>query len=288
MSSAPDTALSEWTIEPRQDTVLGRIRELWQYRRLFLYFAKRTLQQMYARSSLGWLWMLLRVTAPIGVNSLIFGGLLNQKSEGGEPYFLFFLSGMTTWMLFDRSLLFITRSVERNRKLVTKVYFPRLILPLAAVAPALMYLVVIAIAMTAAVLWLRHQDGVWYITIQAGLLLSAAAVVLSLTFAVALGFWTSVLQARFRDIRYGIRYIMPFGMYFTPIIYPLSHIPEKWRWLTLFNPMVTVVEMFRLGTLGHGTLSGPVAIWHIVLIGVTAVLGIWFFNREEAASVDTL
>jgi lipopolysaccharide transport system permease protein len=81
---------------------------------------------------------------------------------------------------------------------------------------------------------------------------------------------------------------MPFGLYLTPIIYPLSHIPEQWRWLTWLNPMVTVIEMFRLGTLGSGTVSVPVALWHLALMMVTAFTGIWFFNREEAASIDKL
>jgi lipopolysaccharide transport system permease protein len=288
MSSGPEMTVGEWTIEPRQNTVVRRLVELWQYRRLFTYFASRTMQEMYQKSSLGWLWMILRVTAPIGVNSLIFGGLLQQKSEGGQPYFLFFLCGMTAWTLFDRSLLFVTRSVERNRRLVTKVYFPRLILPLAATAPAVVYLAVLTVVLTGAVLYLRYQDGVWYIRMQPGLLLAAASVVLSLVFAVAVGFWTSVLQARYRDVRYGIRYLMPFGLYLTPVIYPLSHIPEKWRWLVAFNPMATVVEMFKLGTLGDGTVSVPMAIWHVVLIVVTLFSGIWFFNREESDSVDKL
>jgi lipopolysaccharide transport system permease protein len=129
---------------------------------------------------------------------------------------------------------------------------------------------------------------VWYVSLQPRLLTSLAAVVLSFAFALAVGLWTSVLQLRYRDIRYGLRYFMPFWFYFTPVIYPLSHIPERYHWLVAINPMAPVVEMFKWGTLGTGTLSATSLTTSLVLIALTLILGIWFFSREEAASVDKL
>ena len=227
MPSAPDAALAAgpapdlWVIEPRQHGVLERVRELWHYRYLWWYFAAQSVTSMYRRTKLGWMWLFLRVTAPVGINSLIFGGLLGVNSSG-PPYFLFFVCGSATWILFERSLLVVTRSLEQNRKLVTKVYFPRLILPLSSVAPGLLYLAIMLLVMIVTVFYHRHRSGVWYITLRPELLVSVAAVFFALVFTVAVGLWTSVLQARYRDIRQGLRYFMPFWMYFTPIIYPVT------------------------------------------------------------------
>jgi lipopolysaccharide transport system permease protein len=294
MSSAPDgtfgsasTTADLWLIEPRQHGALERVRELWQYRYLWWYFAAETITSQFKRSKLGWLWLLLRVAGPVGLNSVIFGGVLGVSS-GGVPYFLFFLCGTTTWVLFERSLLFVTRSLEENRRLVTKVYFPRLILPLAAVAPGLLYLVILLMVIVGTVLYFHRQHGVWYVTLRPELLVSVAAIAVSLIFTVAVGLWTSVLQARYRDIRYGLRYVMPFWFYFTPIIYPVSTLPENLRWVVAINPMAPVVEAFKWGTLGAGHLTVASIVTSLSLITVTLITGVWFFSREEAASIDKL
>ena len=276
-----------WVIEPRQHGVLDRVRELWRYRYLWWYFAADTMTSMFRRSKLGWIWLLLRVAGPVGLNAVIFGGVIGVDS-GGPPYFLFFLCGTTTWVLFERSLLFVTRSLEQNRKLITKVYFPRLILPMSAVAPGLLYLLILLLVTVGTVIYYHNQEGVWYITLRPELLASVAAILLSLAFTVAVGLWTSVLQARYRDIRYGLRYVMPFWMYFTPIIYTVNTIPEQWRWLVAINPMAPVVELYKWGTLGQGHVTTAGLLSSLLLTVITMISGMWFFNREEAASIDTL
>jgi lipopolysaccharide transport system permease protein len=293
MSSVPDGSPSLnatadlWMIEPRRDGALEKVRELWRYRYLWWYFAADALKAMYRRTKLGWIWLVIRVTAPVGVSALLFGGLLGVASNG-PPYFLFFACGMTTWILFERSLLVVTRSLERNRKLITKVYFPRLILPLSSVAPGLLYLGILLIVIVLTVIYHRRVEGIWYITIRPELLASVGAIVLTLVFTVSVGLWTSVLQARYPDVRQGIRYFMPFWMYFTPIIYPLTIIPEQWRWLIGLNPMASIVEIFKWGTLGYGQLHPTSMTISFVMIALTMVSGVWFFNREEATSIDKL
>jgi lipopolysaccharide transport system permease protein len=294
LPSAPEAATPAgaapadlWTVEPRQHGLIERTVELWRYRPLWWYFAGEAVQTMYRRTKLGWLWLILRVTAPIGLQSLIFGSLLGVKS-GGPPYFLCLVCGMTTWILFERSLLVVTRSLDQHRKLVTKIYFPRMILPLAAVAPGLLYLAVLVTVLIGTVLYHRYQDGVWFVTLRPELLVSVAAILATLVFTVAVGLWTSVLQARYRDIRQGLRYFMPFWMYFTPILYPVTTIPEDWRWLAALNPMAGVVEAFKWGTLGTGHLTVPLVASSLSLIALTMIAGMWFFSREEAASVDQL
>src|SRR4030095_2421613 len=293
MLSAPDStpAMSAstdlWLIERQQHAVLDRVRELWRYRYLGWYFAAEALKAMYRRTKLGWIWLVIRVTAPVGVSALFFGGVLGVSSNG-PPYFLFFSCGMTTWILFERSLLVVTRSLERNRKLVTKVYFPRLILPLSAVAPGLLYLTILLVVICFTVIYYRRLEGVWYITLRPQLLLAFLAILLTLIFTVSVGLWTSVMQARYPDVRQGIRYFMPFWMYVTPIIYPLTIIPEQWRWLIGLNPMASIVEMFKWGTLGYGQLHPTSMTISFVMIGLTMVSGIWFFNSQESTSNDKL
>ena len=290
MPSASDAfAHDMWVIEPRQHGAFARLRELWSYRYLWWYFASVTVTSLYRKSALGWLWLLLRIVFPIGLNALVFGDMLNQAEKVDRvPYFLFFVCGMATWMLFERSLLFITRSVEQNRRLVTRVYFPRLILPVAAVAPGLVYLAVLLVVLVATVVFFHNRDGIWYVTLQPRLLVSLAAVAVSLLFAIAVGLWTSVLQARYRDVRYALRYVMPFWFLLTPVIYPLSEISDRYRWLVALNPMAPIVEAFKWGTFGDGVFPAVPAGASLAVVILTMITGMWFFNREEAASVDKL
>jgi homopolymeric O-antigen transport system permease protein len=289
MSYAPESMVGAWTIEPRQASLFVKIGEVWRYRHLLSYFATRTLQGLYKRSSFGWLLMLVRVTAPIGLQGLIFGGALGMMSADGTPYTLFMLCGQTTWILFDRSLLFITRSMERNRKLIAKVYFPRLILPISAVSPALVFLIILALVLVGVDIYYWSHDGKWYIPLQWRLLLAPVAVLISLVFAIAVGFWTSVLQARYRDIRFGLRYTMSFALYGTTVLYPLSQVKPFVRSVVEMNPMECSIEVFRYATIGTPLeISGTVIAGQLLAILVIALSGIWFFNREESASVDKL
>ena len=290
MPSASEAAqFGPWVIEPRQHGAFARLRELWSYRYLWWYFASATVTALYRRSALGWFWLLMRVVAPIGLNAIVFGDMLDQAQKVERvPYFLFFLCGTVAWTLFERSLFFITRSVERNRRLVTRVYFPRLILPVAAVAPGLVYLAVLLIVLAVTVVVFHQRDGIWYVSLTPRLLASFGAIVVSLLFAIAVGLWTSVLQARYRDIRYALRYITPFWFLLTPVVYPLSEISSKYSWLVALNPMAPIVEAFKWGTLGQEAFPVVPAALSLGLVVITMLTGLWFFNREEAASVDKL
>jgi len=289
MPSASDAFAAQpgwWVIEPRQHGAFARLRELWSYRYLWWFFASATVTALYRRSALGWLWLLMRVAAPVGLNALVFGGMLDQAAKVDRfPYFLFFLCGTVTWTLFERSLFFITRSVERNRRLVTRVYFPRLILPVSAVAPGLVYLALLLVMLVITVIVFHQKDGVWYVTLSPRLLVSFAAIVVSFLFAIAVGLWTSVLQARYRDIRYALRYITPFWFLLTPVVYP---VPAKYSWLVALNPMAPIVQAFKWGTLGDGAFPVVSSATSLGLVVLTMATGLWFFNREEAASVDKL
>jgi len=290
MPSASDAFAGQpgmWVIEPRQHGTFARVRELWSYRYLWWYFASATVTSLYRGSALGWIWLLLRVTAPIGLNALLFGDMLDQKEKVDNfPYFLFFLCGTVTWTIFERSLIYVTRSVERNKRLVTRVYFPRLILPVAAVAPGLVYLAVLIVVLAITDVLFHQRTGHWYVALSPRLLVAAGAAFLSLFFAVAVGLWTSVLQTRYRDVRMALRYITPIWFLLTPVVYPLS--ASKYAWLVAINPMTSIVEAFKWGTLGDGVFSPVGTTISLSLVVLTMLTGLWFFNREESASVDKL
>lgn len=292
MPSAPDAAAAEpglWVIEPRQHGSFARLRELWTYRYLWWYFASNAVTSLYRRSMLGWLWLLLRVVAPVGLNALVFGNMLDQKAKISHvPYLLFFLCGMVAWTAFERSLYFVTLSIEKNRRLVTRVYFPRLILPVSAIGPGLVYLAILLAVLVITVVAFHQSEHVWYVTFTPRLFMAAAAIGASLCFAVGIGLWTSVLQARFRDVRFALRYVTPFWFLLTPIVYPMSEISGRYPWLVALNPMAPVVEAFRWGTLGGETFPVTPAATSLGLIVITMATGLWYFNREEASSVDKL
>ena len=296
--SAPDVALGipegahigdrqTWVIEPSRVGLWAYLREFWRYRRITWFFCGRTLKKMYQRTFLGRFWILLRPLAPLAISTLIFGGLLGVPSDG-VPYFLFFLAGSTPWVLFEQSLMWVTRSLEMNRGLVKKVYFPRLVVPVAGVTPGLVYFAVYITILAGTLVYFLATEERWYLVVGPGLLWAAAAVCLCVVFAIAVGLWTSVWAARARDVRFTLRYVLRFWFYLTPVIYPLSQVPEQYRDWIFLNPMAVIVETFKWGILGIGDLyprgfGVSIGVILIILVG-----GLRYFTQVESASVDRM
>jgi lipopolysaccharide transport system permease protein len=286
--AAPALPAEVWVIEPHGTSVVARLRELWRYRRLLPYFAGKTLRWTYRSTLLGWLWLIIRPLFPVLTATLVFHQVAGIGT-GDVPYFLFFMTGSAVWHLFEESLIWITRSFQINRRILTKLYFPRLLLPAAGVSPALSEFSLYLLLIVLAGVYFLLSDGRLYLVLGPGLLLSALAVVLTLIFGISIGLFTSVLGAEHRDIRWTLHYVTRFWFFLTPIAYPLSLVPEKWRWLAAINPMTTVVELFRSGLLGIPVELTLVQLGTTVLImGVTLVLGLRFFIMAEAASIDQL
>jgi len=279
--------LTEVVIEPRAAGVGERLRELWRYRRLLGYFGDRAVEKRTARTLLGRAWLVLRPAMDIGIKAFIFGVVLGVPS-GAVPYLLFFLVGMTIWYLFDYGLLWSTRSIEMNRRLVTKLYFPRLLLPLASVKPALLEFGVCCILIAVAILGYGIVDGEWYLSLEPRLLLAPAAVLLCLALSTAIGLFTSVLGATTRDMRFSLRYITGFWFYVTPVIYPVSLLPDYAQPIAQVNPLTPIVEMFKLGLLGEGEVEPLAVVTLLAVIAVVGVAGVRYFVRAEASSVDSI
>ena len=269
------------------DGFAARIREVWQYRRILWFFAVNALQSLSRKTHLGGWWLFIRTLVPLFVGSFIFGGVM-QVPSGGVPYFVFFLVGQSPWNCFDGPLIRASRGLEMNRQLLTKLYVPRIILPLAQMAAGLVEPIIIVMVLAGSLIYYRRADGVWYLAAEPRLLAAAASIFVILWFAFSLSLWTSIWQARARDAKFVLRYVIGFWMFFTPVIYPLSQVPPNVRWVMYLNPLTAPVQTFKWAVLPGGEHSWP---WFGYSAGFTAVLfliGTWYFARSESATIDKL
>lgn len=276
-----------WVIEPQREGARARAVELWRYRRLLWFLAVRTVKDLYEGTSLGIFWLFARPLFPILVGGFVFGGLLRLPSEG-VPYVLFFMTGFVPWSLFDRSLLFGTRCLDRHKSLITRLYFPRLISPIAGIAPAAAYFVIYMVLMVLVASFYVWKDGVLYVRVGPTLLVTVLMAVFAVFCALSVVLFTCIFQARHKETRFGLRYFTQFWMYLTPVFYPISAVPPEHRWLIYINPMASVVATFRWGLLGVGEIPlVPLATSFVIAI-VAMAAGIWFFTTNEASTIDRL
>jgi lipopolysaccharide transport system permease protein len=283
----PRTPQIVQVIEPRRPGPFERLREAWAYRSLLRFFARRFIEKMYVRTWLGKLWIPLRPVLSVGARVLIFGGLLGVPSEG-TPYLLFFLVGIAAWELFSQTAYWATRSIELSRAVLKRIYVPRLTVLLASVAPSGLTFLVYLGMLTISVIGFWIADGVLYVELGPQTPIALAGLGLMVLLALGIGFWTSVYGAQARDVRFSLVYLTSFWFFLTPVIYPLSAVPETYRSLVAFNPMTAPVEMVKLGLLGTGTITVlAVAVCLSVVVGL-CVSGFWFFSRSEALAVDSL
>jgi len=296
-SSGPDGVVSatgarqirheKWTIEPVRVGLLARAREFWRYRRILWFFASRRIKERYESTTLGMFWLFARPLLPILLSSAIFGLMLGIKSDG-VPYFLFFLTGSSCWRLFERSVIAATRSLEQSRGLIKKVYFPRLVAPIASVAPSFIeFAIMVGLTLVVGGFY-YYRDGDSHLRLGFLVLLAPVAAGLAILLALAVGFWTSVFQVRHRDVQLSLRYVLQFWLYATPVIYAHTAIPERFRFLASLNPMTGVVELYKWSLLGVGDFPGRALVPSIAITLTIFVTGAAFFNRAESAAVDRL
>lgn len=282
-----EPAQDAWIIEPRNPGIVAQLKDIWRYRYLFRFFAGRALRKRYARTVLGVAWLFIRPLFPVVIGTLVFGGLLGVNA--GVPFFLYLIVSMAHWQVFGTTLLWSTRSIEINRGMVKRLYFPRLILPIACMSPGLMDLFVFVLTILVAAGYYLYAHGVVYLAPPLQQLWALLAVVLTLWFSLSLGLFTSILGAQTRDMRWTLRYVLNGWMLLTPVVYPITYVPEQYRWIALYlNPVTPFIETFKYGILGVGEVN-PLALGiAVTLTGAIFVSGLWFFNRADATSADGL
>ncbi len=274
-------------IQPRAASFSFLLGELRQYRHLFPFFAGNFIKARYRKTSLGWLWLVIQPLVPALVSAAVFSSLLKVPSDG-VPYILFFLAGMSVWSLFANSLAMVTRSLGSGSRFITKLYFPRVIVPITSLAPAVVQFLVNFMVLVGACIFFSVSDGKAYIGTGPRLFLFPLFVFLAAFFALGIGLWTSVLNSQTRDVRFGLPYALQVWSFATPIIYPLSLVPEKWRFAAMINPMTPVIEGFKWSFLGRGHMDAASLSAGVLVILLVFVSGAWFFHRSQAKFIDNL
>ena len=267
-------------IGPERRLLDLRLAEVWQSRELFFFLTWRDVKVRYKQAALGVAWAVLQPIALMVVFSIFLGHLAGIPSDG-TPYPVFVLTGLVPWTLFSSSLTSASNSLVESRHVITKVYFPRLLLPLSASTSYLLDFM-ISVVVLLVLIW------IYGLGFSIGLIWLPALTLLAFTVAAAFGTLFAAINARFRDVRYALPLLIQAWLFLTPVAYPASLIPSQCESLYWLNPMVGVVEGFRWALLGTGTLNqGALAISLASCLG-TAILALVVFQRMDRTVADVV
>ena len=266
-------------IRPSKGWTMLNLQELWQYRELMFFLTWRDIKVLYKQTVMGGIWAVLQPFLTMIAFSIIFGKLVGVPSEG-VPYPVFAYCALLPWQLFAYSLTESSNSVVANQNLITKVYFPRLVIPLSTVLAGLVDFVIAFIVL---VFMLGYYQI--YPTLSSALMLPFF-LFLCVCLATGAGVWLSALNVLYRDVRYTIPFLTQVWLFATPIAYPSTLIPEPWRVLYGINPMAGVVEGFRWALLGTGKASGFMIVVSVAVTFVVLISGLYFFRRIERRFAD--
>jgi lipopolysaccharide transport system permease protein len=254
--------------------------ELWEYRELLYFLTWRDIKVRYKQTVLGAAWAVIQPFFMMVVFTIFFGRLARLPSDG-FPYPVFAFSALVAWTYFATALTQSANSLVDNARLITRVYFPRLLVPLAAVLAGLVDLAIALVVLTGLLLFYRVSPT------RNMLVLPFLALLAALT-ALAAGLWLSALNVKYRDVRYTIPFLIQFWLFATPVAYSSSLVPERWRALFGLNPMTGVVEGFRWALLGQSPAFAAALPLSVLVVAVTLVGGLYFFRRTEKGFADVV
>ena len=282
------------TLEPEQwDMVIGpqrslfdlRLRELWRYRDLVMLFVRRDFVAFYKQTILGPLWYLIQPLLTTITFTIIFGNFANLPTDG-LPDFLFYMSGTVIWTYFASCLTKTSETFVSNANLFGKVYFPRLAVPVSVlfsnlIAFAIQFAFFLVFMAYFALTGADIQPNAWILLMPMLILMMAG---LGLGFGIII----SSLTTKYRDLRFLVTFGVSLLMYATPVIYPVSSVPEQFQWIIRANPMTSIVEAFRYGFLGAGSVDIGQLAYSFGFMLVAVFLGAVIFNRVEQTFMDTV
>ena len=254
------------------------LRDLWLYRELILFMTWRDLKVRYKQTLLGAGWAVLQPFLTMVVFSIFFGNLANVPSDG-VPYPIFSYTALIPWTLFSKALQDASRSLVASSHMITKVYFPRMILPLASVLAGVVDFLIAFVVLIGMMVYfgIYPTANIWTLPIF---------LLLALITAIGVGLWLSALNVLYRDIGYVLPFLTQFWMFLTPIAYPSSMVPEKFQALYALNPMTGVVEGFRWALLGTGQAPGIMTLVSSLVAIVLLISGMFYFRRMERLFAD--
>ncbi len=281
----PDTTSltenGETVIKPPKGLVPLDFKELWAYRELFGFLVWRDVSVRYKQSVLGILWALLTPVITMVIFTIIFGRVAKIPTDG-VPYPIFSYVGLLPWLFFSKALQKTTASMVSERNLLTKVYFPRIIVPMAATLAPLVDLIIASSVLVVMMFYYGFTPTIHTVY------LVPLCVLWAWVTAVGVGCWLASLNVYFRDVGQMIPFIIQVWMYASPVVYPASLFPEKWQWVYALNPMVGVIEGSRWAVLGNGNPPGPLVMVSVTVSLLLFVSGIYFFRRMERTFADVV
>lgn len=266
-------------IRPPRKWVPVDLHELWNYRELLMSFTLRDIKIRYKQTGLGFLWAVIQPLFMMLIFTIIFGVFAKIPTDG-IPYPLFSFAALLPWMLFSEGLTRSTSSMVVNSNIMTKVYFPRMIMPISGI---LSPLVDFAVSISILILVMAYFGFLPTINI----IFLPLFLLLALATALAIGLWLSALNVKYRDFQYTVPFIIQLWMYASPVVYPASIIPEVIRPIYSLNPMVGVIEGFRWALLGT-EIPGPMVIISVSVVLVLLVSGMFYFRKMEQYYADVV
>jgi len=255
--------------------------DLWRYRELFYFLAWRDILVRYKQTAIGIVWALIRPFLTMVVFTVVFGQLAKLPSEGA-PYPILVFSAMLPWQFFSNSLSECSNSLISNANLLSKVYFPRLVVPTSAVVVSFVDFMISGIILLALMAWYNFIPTWRILTLPLFIGVAFAA-------SIGAGLWLASLNVQYRDFRFIVPFIVQFGLYISPVGFSSSIVPEKWRFIYSLNPMVGVIDGFRWAILGgESQLYLPGFMLSMGLVFLLLVSGIWYFRKMERTFADVI
>jgi len=278
MSQTP--SVSFLRIQPTRGFAPLDLKSLWEFRELLYFLVWRDVKVRYKQTALGVAWAVIQPVFTMVVFSVFFGWLGKIPSDG-MPYPLFAYCALLPWQLFAYSLIESSNSLVANQNLITKVFFPRLVIPLASTIAGLVDFFIASFVLAGMMVYYQvaPTEGIWMLPLL---------VMLAVFTALGVGLWMSALNVEYRDVRYLVPFLTQLWMFVTPIAYPSSLLPEAWRFLYGLNPMVGVVEGFRWALLGTKQGSGGMFILSVVVSFLMLGTGLYHFRRVERRFADVV
>jgi lipopolysaccharide transport system permease protein len=255
-------------------------RELWHYRELSLRLAWRDVSVRYKQTAIGVAWAIVQPFVMMVVFTIVFGKYANAPSKG-VPYPIFTFSALLPWTYFASSVASSSSSLVSNRALVTKVYFPRVLLPLTGVSVPLVDFAIASVVLVGMMAWF----SIWP---SAALILAPLFILMALVTALGVGLFLSAVNVRYRDVPYVVPFLMQVWLYFSGVVFALNKLAEWQQWVLSVNPMTTVINGFQWGVLGTDPPRIGMALVSLASTAAFVVVGLWYFRRSEPKFADTI
>jgi lipopolysaccharide transport system permease protein len=268
-------------IRPSRGIAKLGLSELWRYRDLAYFFVWRDIKVRYKQTIFGGAWAIIQPLILMVVFTFVFGTVLNVETPPGVPKPLFYYTGLVPWTLFSAAFGGASTSLTGNSSLVSKVYFPRLILPISAMGSSLLDFV-IALSFVFVMMFAYGIGVSWH-----ALWLPLFTLMALLT-ALTIGLLISALNARYRDVNYAVPYVLQVLLFVTPLMYSSTQIPESVRWLYFLNPMAVVVEGFRWALIDAAPPPGPMTLVSAAIMMLLLVAGLYYFRNAERTIADVI